>query len=322
MDPTKMLVFDLRRELRQRNLDSSGKKVFLVSRLQFVLDEEKRMAESGEIGADSHENNGDNESELNNDNPNRLQHEIRAHSTNNQVVEIQTNQSENCLPVDNNQIVEIQTNQHIMLSPDNHMNLQNQSEIISPVNNELFVSNEVVIEFEEKKTDGDNRHIQFDDDKHNMVEASPSESCTVSQSTENGELCDFVCEQRAQSSNTQTEIFLNVEKMCGKRKGSEIFYCKNEDQFYIKKRKLANGTISAVCRHKDCNKRIYIDEATNTATSDSPNVVHEHSPQKKTYEEMKMVNRMKAECANLDKIAKNETKTSIIKAIFTEEVQK
>lgn len=42
IEPTKLLVIELRAELRDRNLDSNGRKIDLISRLQFALDDERR----------------------------------------------------------------------------------------------------------------------------------------------------------------------------------------------------------------------------------------------------------------------------------------
>lgn len=41
MDPTKLKVIELRRELKDRNLDTKGTKIILLSRLQLSLDKQQ-----------------------------------------------------------------------------------------------------------------------------------------------------------------------------------------------------------------------------------------------------------------------------------------
>lgn len=48
-DPTKMLMFELRRELKNRNIDSTGQKIVLVSRLQYTLDQERAQNENESV---------------------------------------------------------------------------------------------------------------------------------------------------------------------------------------------------------------------------------------------------------------------------------
>lgn len=125
--------------------------------------------------------------------------------------------------------------------------------------------------------------------------------------------------------NTSVDITLTrftVEKMTGKRKGSEIVYSVEEEQFYKKKKRLSNGKVSTVCRNKGCNKRIYVDESTCTATYEGLYSKHEHSPHKAEYEKLKSLNRLKEVCANSDIVGSNDRKTSVIKAIFNAEMEK
>lgn len=286
-----MLVFELKRELSARNLDSSGRKVFLVSRLQFALDEERRMAEN--------------------------QSNVIANETNQSNLIASDPIDMQILPSNESALV-IQSHE-IESSSDNDP-IDSNSETFE--NNEIETSEATQTEPKETENSENNGLVSPHDDtfENNQIASSvptQTEAHSIGNTNDIAEIETAECDK-----SDVAETPLTVEKMPGKRKGSEIYYCPSESQFYLKKRKLAKGKISAVCRYATCNKRIHIDEATGIATCDGPNVPHDHSPKKNEYAKIKLVNRMKQECANVDVVGTNDRKTSVIKSIFNAEVEK
>lgn len=115
---------------------------------------------------------------------------------------------------------------------------------------------------------------------------------------------------------------MTYEKVPGKRKNTEVFYVPEETQFYRKKTKLSNGLLSAVCVNKSCKKRVMLDESNGTAIFNGPITPHAHTPKKNEYTERKLLHALKEECKNINVIAACDKKTSVIKSIFSSEVDK
>lgn len=68
-----------------------------------------------------------------------------------------------------------------------------------------------------------------------------------------------------------------------------------------------------------------INELNGTADFDLPNLPHEHRlldfPKKEEYNKRKLIIDLKNECANIDSIAPNDCKTSVVKSIFNKGVE-
>lgn len=121
----------------------------------------------------------------------------------------------------------------------------------------------------------------------------------------------------AEATNT-----VGYELLPGKRANSEILYSKDEKQFYLKKRKLANGQISLVCRTKGCKNNCYLDKDKKECSLPNPYVPHTHATVEEEYESLRILNQIKVDCSDPDTVAKRETKTSVVKSIFKETIAK
>lgn len=108
--------------------------------------------------------------------------------------------------------------------------------------------------------------------------------------------------------------------MPGKRVNSEILYLNHEKQFYVKKKKLASGVLSLVCRTDNCKNQCYLDLEKNICTLPVPYVPHNHSTQEEEYEKLCVLNKIKSDCANPNIVAQRETKTSVVKSIFKDKI--
>lgn len=106
----------------------------------------------------------------------------------------------------------------------------------------------------------------------------------------------------------------------GRRANSEILYSLEEKQFYIKKRKLASGVLSLVCRTNGCKNHCYLDSEKNICKLPVPYVPHAHPTQEDEYKKICVLNKIKSDCANPNIVAKTETKTSVVKSIFKEKI--
>lgn len=106
----------------------------------------------------------------------------------------------------------------------------------------------------------------------------------------------------------------------GKRANSEILYSMEEQQFYVKKRKLTSGVLSLVCRTTGCKNHCYLDSEKNICKLPVPYVPHAHPTQEDEYKKLCVLNKIKADCANPNIVAKTETKTSVVKSIFKETI--
>ena len=260
VEPTKLRVVELRRELMDRNLETSGKKIELISRLQFALDKERRenvqsVNDSGSID--------DNAGEITRE-PMPTNANIIANDLSNDNVDgisLDEERGENVQSVN-----------------DSGNNDDNAGEITP----ELMPANATTIAND--SISGQNDVISNGDDFAELREVT-------------------------------------YELMPGKRANSEILYSKEEQQFYVKKKKLANGIVSLVCRTDGCNNHCYLDKEKNTCTLPVPYVPHSHPTGKEEYEKLCVLNKIKSDCANPNIVAKRETKTSVVKSIFKEKIE-
>ncbi|XP_055301598.1 uncharacterized protein LOC129568081 isoform X2 [Sitodiplosis mosellana] len=108
--------------------------------------------------------------------------------------------------------------------------------------------------------------------------------------------------------------------MQGKRANSEFLYSKEERQFYVKKKKLANGVVSLICRTSGCKNHCYLDEENKKCSLPVPYVPHTHPTKEEEYKRLCVLNKIKSDCANPNIVAKTETKTSVVKSIFKETI--
>lgn len=251
MEPTKLRIIELRRELSERNLETSGKKIELISRLQFALDEERRLLQSNDVDSSKSE----------------------------QI------QSENISP------------------QSDEINISNNSsnDIVSAANDIVSsYSNETAAAIDSAQSV-----------EHNLIEIRETDSSI----TENNE------ENRA-SDNDVTADLKNVTYtlMPGKRTNSEILYSKEEQQFYVKKKKLANGVISLVCRTKGCKNHCYLDLKKGICSLPVPYVPHTHATKEEEFKSLCVLNQIKSDCTNPNTVAKTETKTSVVKSIFKDTI--
>lgn len=307
MDPRKLLVCDLRQELKKRKLDSTGIKSVLVSRLQSALQHEKKAeyirlttAVPVVIG--------------NNFRPMAERIILRSDvpvviNNNNESDDIVSYES---IPVVSNEIVINQENEIVLQS--NHIesssdNDQNGSDETNQINDSHFDSNEATQSIPEQT----NPIVELLIEDNTVVSTEEQQIGTFENTTEN---------ENAVASDTNDTAAPLFEKMPGKHAGTHVYYVPAEAQFYSKKRKLLDGTISAICVHKGCNKRVHINESTGTVKRDNPNSTHKHSPKKAEYEKRKVINALKRECSNIDVVSACDRKTSIIKSIFNAEVEK
>lgn len=65
-----------------------------------------------------------------------------------------------------------------------------------------------------------------------------------------------------------------------------------------------------------------LDESNGTAIFNGPITPHAHTPKKNEYAERKLLHALKEECKNINVIAACDKKTSVIKSIFSSEVDK
>lgn len=236
MEPTRLRVPELRYELGQRNLDTTGSKVVLVSRLQFAIEEEHRANE-----------NSENQS---------IEHSTESGVNSNQIVA-----RENLETISNN---------------DSEQNFANE-----------------IVDFDS------NRNI---------------DSNTIN-SNEN---------QEAVNNNVFAPIVIgnkvNYILMPGKRKNSELLYSIDEEQFYKKNKTLKNGNISMACHHNNCNRHVYLNKIKGECVYQVPYTAHNHSPEKKKFETLTVLNSIKAECSKPEVLSKGTSKTSVVKSIFNEKI--
>lgn len=307
MDPRKLLVCDLRQELKRRQLNSAGIKSVLVSRLQSALEHEKKAeyirlttAVPATIG--------------NNFRPMSERIILRSDvpvvvDNNNESVEIVSNES---IPVVSNEIVVNQENEIVIQSnqiESSSDNDQNAADGTDEINDSYFDSNEAT----QSNPEQTNPIVPLSIEDNTVVSTEEQQIGTFDDTTEN--------ENAVANHNKDTAAPL-FEKMPGKHSGTYVYYVPAEAQFYTKKRKLLDGTITANCSHKGCNKRVFINESTGAFKRDNPDSSHQHSPKKAEYEKRKVVNALKKECSNIDVVSACDRKTSIIKSIFNSEVEK
>lgn len=196
----------------------------------------------------------------------------------------------------------------------NSLNSDSNENVLLNANNQVFPSEAIGQNLREIIIQSNQVESSSDSD-NNTDKTTHSDSIGIADSNVSSIENDTAL--HAVSNKTPTR--LTVEILPGKRKGSEIYYVEQELQFYRKKKKLANGKMSAVCSHEGCNKRIHVDEVNKIAIGDA--TVHKHSPKKNEYKQRKVINAMKVECANIDIISACERKTSVVKSIFNKQVE-
>lgn len=191
-------------------------------------------------------------------------------------------------------------------------------------------STEEIIQSEQIESSGESDKEISDQTDENAVTIDSNETNEVSQTFSNGISTDCVSQDNKVDSSEKTQSVksnrinnvMTYEKVPGKRKNTEVFYVPEETQFYRKKTKLSNGLLSAVCVNKSCKKRVMLDESNGTAIFNGPITPHAHTPKKNEYHERKLLHALKEECKNINVIAACDKKTSVIKSIFSSEVDK
>lgn len=251
IEPTKLRVIELRRELRDRNLDTNGKKIELISRLQFALDGEHRQLQSIDINSVEQV-----ESE-----------NISSHEISSANISIQTG------------------------------SVTTANAIVSSHSDEIVTTIDSI------------RSIE-----RNSTEIREADSSISENNDEN-------------RGSGQNEVIVDLKEvtytlMPGKRTNSEILYSKEEQQFYVKKKKLANGVISLVCRADGCNNHCYLDLQRNICSLPVPYVPHNHATKEEQFKRLCVLNKIKSDCSNPNTVAKTETKTSVVKSIFKDTIAK
>lgn len=279
VDPKKLLVAELKRELDNRNINSNGRKSVLISRLELALNEEQRQSETNRNDRSEFE-------ELN----------------------ISVSSVESMDPYE----------------PDQLLNISVSSVDSSDARNESH-SDEFGLNIEQDQSERTLPNTSNDNaETHaNILSLSSETSTIISLPLDRIEIpshSDVTMPDVSQLLHGEEKNQVTYTLIPGKRANSEILYSIEERQFYLKKKKLANGVISLECRTDGCNKRCYLNLVDEKCELPTPYEPHNHHTKEEEYKKLNVLNQMKKDCSNPNIIAKREGKTSIVKKIFRDTI--
>lgn len=292
-----MRVANLRLELQQRNLDTTGRKSVLVSRLQLALDAEQ-------IGTMNLDENVvvDNNSTINS----HIEHDDRSvEADNNNITNSYIEHDDRSADADNN----------------NTMNSRNENDVTDNMNmsvDETVNSTENLVAANNSTTNSD---IEYDD---RIVIARDDVNMSVGEIV-SAERVTGVIFDEMDMENEATAKKVNFVLMTGERIKSQVLYSKDEAQFYRKNKSLKSGLISYDCaqKHKNkCDRHVYLNPLNDECYHQMPYQPHNHDTQEKLYNNLLALNPAKDNCSKPDVLANTNTKTSVSKAIFMKEIQK
>lgn len=296
MDLIRLRLPELRYELSRRNLDTTGSKVVLISRLQFELDKERRMSENSEV-----------------------QSEIS-------VLNIETDQNLLGEVSNDESSIETQSNDRILAANENSWNenrntATNAAVIGTSAHRENIANEADNFNTQQRSTVNSNSNDISESNPPDLSPENPDSPDTI-----DIEMTDSNAESRKENDPDTVNVFAPGDKvkytlMQGDRKNSEVLYSHDEQQFYVKNKTQKSGIITLRCQHSGCNRKVYLDKKKEMCTYELPYKTHNHSTMQKKFAERTFKNAIKTECSKPDILASISTKTAAVRTIFSRNLQ-